>query len=387
MELLRNSVLLSSIIILLSAGYNNSLFSATETIPHDFSITTRVDINDPIIRSAIYYWGSYIHSRYIDSIQSDNWIDCESGEKSEDILDSWLPKGIESTQRLKVLILSAEKKTEFVTIRTLWFNTDTNTRLPDPLAITNIDIVMNDTVGDGICNPLSRTTSQWKTRGVRGIKYIVKPEYKINYKAAERMMAFCDSLTALYDVADVDNCTFIITPTGDELAYLCGLEYFASPPKGLAYPNSKTLLSALGNEWYPHEMAHIIFRQFSNTHRFLYEGISVFTGGSIYDSYRRLVSKAFNSIDDKDKGLSLTDIIENPVQQSLLYYALGGIVINKIYETGGSSAVKKFLSKCSIHMPTSSLIQSMENELGMGAGTFNNHWYSLLETYSNKFDD
>lgn len=351
-----------------------------------FAITPRIHINTPEIKNALTLWGKYISSRVNNTPHEQSWINCTNKEITEDVLDPWLPNFGFMNNEIKVLILSAERSTDVITIRSLWFRNDVQTSLPDPLAITQTNVLMNDTNAIGLCNPIEYSTSSWKKRAVGGITYIVPPDFKLNYRAAERMVDFCDSLTALYDVGDVEDCSFIIASSPDELAQLCGIEYFVAPPKGLAYPSSKIMLSALHNEWYPHEIAHIIFRQFLKTHHFLYEGIAVFVGGSVYDSYKELIKKTYKELHTQQKP-TFSEILQNPVKHSMLYYALGGILMNVVYENGGASAVKRLLSSSTNTTPYSELTQKIEQSLSIKPETFEKGWYEIFEKYAQRYED
>lgn len=349
------------------------------------AITQRVNISLPYINKALQVWKAYIATRYSDTAQKAVWYDPVLEEDCDDMYDAWLPKGSKATANLFTMILSAEPVKEFVKIKTLWFRRDSTHHYPETIAITNTHILMHEELPPRLCNPLSISTSELKRRKVKRLTYVVPMEYKLNYSAAERTVAFCDSLTALYDVQDITETQFIVTESKDELARLCGLEYFISPPIGLAYPRSRVLLSSLGNEWYPHEMAHIIFRQFEHTHPFLFEGLAVFVGGSINDSYKELVQKAAVELRARETIPSLRTIIDKPIEESLLYYAIAGVMVHRVFESGGASAVKKLLAEATMSTPYERLVYLIDQQDTKKTESTSNSWQKIVLEYAEKF--
>jgi len=349
------------------------------------AITPRVNVTLPNINSALKVWKEYIATRYSDTAQSPAWYDPFLEENCEDIYDAWLPKGKKATKNLYTMILSAEPEKEFVVIKTLWFRRDSAHYYPETIAITKTHIFLNEEIAPRLCNPLSMNTEELKKRRVKRLTYIVPSEYKLNYAAAERMMSFCDSISALYDVQDITGTQFVITNSKDELARLCGLEYFISPPIGLAYPLSRMLVSSLGNEWYPHEMAHIIFRQFEYTHPFLFEGLAVFVGGSINDSYKELVQKAAHDLRNRKDIPSLATIIDKPIEESLLHYAIAGVLVHRIFESGGASAVKKLLSETNETTTYYELMYLIDKQDTKNIESLSDSWKKIVFDYADKF--
>lgn len=349
------------------------------------AITPRVNVTLPSINSALKVWKEYIATRYSDTAQSPEWYDPFLEENCEDIYDAWLPKGKEATKNLYTMILSAEPEKEFVVIKTLWFRRDSTHHYPETIAITKTHILIDEEIAPRLCNPLSINTEELKKRRVKRLTYVVPPEYKLNYAAAERMMSFCDSISALYDVQDITETQFVVTNSKDELARLCGLEYFISPPIGLAYPLSRRLVSSLGNEWYPHEMAHIIFRQFENTHPFLFEGLAVFIGGSINDSYKELVQKAAHDLRNRKDIPSLATIIDKPIEESMLHYAIAGVLMHRVFESGGASAVKKLLSETSETTTYNELMYLIDKKDIKNMDSTSDSWKKIVLEYADKF--
>jgi len=348
-------------------------------------IMSRVDLGNVSVVRALDVWKLYVGTRYVDSAVYEGWYDPFGDRFTEDMYDCWLPKGVSGTVDLYSVVLSAEPEDDYVVLRTLWYRRVAGDLYPATIAITRTYVLLG---GDGVarlCNPVVMAMRGMKRRSVGGLSYVIDKDYKLNYAAAERMVAYCDSLSALYDVEDIRESYFVIARSRDELASLCGVEYFASPPIGLAYPKSRLMLSSLGNEWYPHEMAHIVFRQFSGSHPFLFEGLAVFVGGSIYDSYRGLLQKAARELRSRSEMPSLKYIIEHPVEESLLYYAVGGLIVHMIFDIGGGSGVKKLLSETSGNLSADEILYVIDTKYDKGTEGISERWNKLVMLYAEKY--
>ncbi len=350
-------------------------------------IMSRVDLGNVSVVRALDVWKLYVGTRYVDSAVYDGWYDPFGDRFTEDMYDCWLPKGVSGTADLYSVVLSAEPEDDYVVLRTLWYRRVAGDLYPATIAITRTYVLLG---GDGVarlCNPVVMAMRGMKQRSVGGLSYVIDKDYKLNYAAAERMVDYCDSLSALYDVEDIRESYFVIARSRDELASLCGVEYFASPPIGLAYPKSRLMLSSLGNEWYPHEMAHIVFRQFSGSHPFLFEGLAVFVGGSINDSYKELIQKAGQELRQRKVQPELKEIMGNPVAESLLYYAIAGLIIHRMYEAKGASGVKKLLTEVTGSTTIEEVIYVIDKKYDRADYSISNSWYNTLLMYADKYSN
>ena len=350
-------------------------------------IMSRVDLGNVSVVRALDVWKLYVGTRYVDSAVYEGWYDPFGDRFTEDMYDCWLPKGVSGTADLYSVVLSAEPEDDYVVLRTLWYRRVAGDLYPATIAITRTYVLLS---GDGVarlCNPVVMAMRGMKQRSVGGLSYVIDKDYKLNYAAAERMVDYCDSLSALYDVEDIRESYFVIARSRDELASLCGVEYFASPPIGLAYPKSRLMLSSLGNEWYPHEMAHLVFRQFSGSHPFLFEGLAVFVGGSINDSYKELIQKAGQELRQRKVQPELKEIMGNPVAESLLYYAIAGLIIHRIYEAKGASGVKKLLTEVTGSTTIEEVIYVIDKKYDRADYSISNSWYNTLLMYADKYSN
>lgn len=350
-------------------------------------IMSRVDLGNVSVVRALDVWKLYVGTRYVDSAVYEGWYDPFGDRFTEDMYDCWLPKGVSGTVDLYSVVLSAEPEDDYVVLRTLWYRHVAGDLYPATIAITRTYVLLS---GDGVarlCNPVVMAMRGMKQRSVGGLSYVIDKDYKLNYAAAERMVDYCDSLSALYDVEDIRESYFVIARSRDELASLCGVEYFASPPIGLAYPKSRLMLSSLGNEWYPHEMAHIVFRQFSGSHPFLFEGLAVYVGGSINDSYKELIQKAGQELRQRKVQPELKEIMGNPVAESLLYYAIAGLIIHGMYEAKGASGVKKLLTEVTGSTTIEEVIYVIDKKYDRADYSISNSWYNTLLMYTDKYSN
>ena len=81
-----------------------------------------------------------------------------------------------------------------------------------------------------------------------------------------------------------------VAPNRDRMCELFGLEYYAFPPSGMAFPDQGVVFSGLGDPYYPHELTHVVVRDLENgAHPIVSEGVATWLGGSITFDYISLV--------------------------------------------------------------------------------------------------
>jgi hypothetical protein len=206
-------------------------------------------------------------------------------------------------------------------------------------------------------------TEDWSTKSIGGMTFYMSPKHKYSSSLARKAMRFCDSLTALFDLGDIEDARYYVTSSKDELASILGFDFFVSTPQGLTYPEKDWVFTALDTEFHSHELVHLIFRSFSNTHPFISEGLSTWLGGSLGENLHDLKKQLAIEYVRRPNELSIEKVLEKGQRESLAYYTFGALICRQVFLLRGGSGLKKFLNDCAVE--TSKLHEVISNHLSI----------------------
>ena len=154
-----------------------------------------------------------------------------------------------------------------------------------------------------------------------------------------------------------------MTSSKDELASILGFDFFVSTPQGLTYPEKDWVFTALDTELHSHELVHLMFRSFSNTHPFISEGLSTWLGGSLGENLRDLKKQLAIEYVRRPNDLSIEKVLEKGQRESLAYYTFGAMICRQVFLLRGGSGLKKFLNDCAVE--TSKLHEIISHHLSI----------------------
>jgi len=176
----------------------------------------------------------------------------------------------------------------------------------------------------------------------------MSPKHKYSSSIARRAVRFCDSLTALFDLPDIEEARYYVTTSRDELASILGFDFYVSTPQGLTYPEKDWVFTALDTEFHAHELVHLIFRSFSHTHPFIAEGLSTWLGGSLGQNLKALKQQLALDYVRRPGDLTIEKVLEAGQKESLAYYTIGALICRQVFLLRGGSGLKTFLHDASI---------------------------------------
>lgn len=312
---------------------------AYEDIPISYS--NRIDtVND----KAVKLWTSYLQSRPDSIYENPFWLDIDRNDRfSFDPARIWIFQNQEMLKTYKPMILSSEEVSPGLTmIKTLFIGTSDTSNKISPLAIYRVYAQVKDSEYV-LKSALQVETKSWESRKMNGLTFTLSPLHKYTSSLARKSARFCDSLTALFDLPDIEDAKIYVLTSKDELASILGFDYFVSPPFGLTYAEKDIVLTALNSEWHPHELAHLIFRSYSKTHRFLQEGVATWCGGSLGQSLLDLTLLLKKENEKKGQPLSFKNVLQAEQNESLAYYTYGALIFKEVFERSGGRGVKNVL--------------------------------------------
>ena len=349
----------------------------------DLPITVRVDTTDADIKAVYDLWRRFLSSNPDSAIDSSLWNKKELKRYSDPYAArSWIYNSQNIIKSFPPLLLSIEKEGKFYAIRTLYYSQG----LEDPykssnpwalqtmyartvkIKIKNEDKVKQiDTLSQGkrvgyqspmpdslrkkknsteyrLYDPLHVITNNWDKRRMGPIDYHFPHDYFFDRGVGLRMTKFIKHIRKKYDLPKVSPIEFYITRHQDEIAAAVGLDFILSPTSGRSNTPNAQVFSSLASEWYPHEITHILFRDFK-PHFILNEGIATYLGGSMNRPFNSLVLDLAEFFEINDT-ITFQQILESPFLEgsTVTYYTVGAVLCKMAYQQGKAEKVRELLS-------------------------------------------
>lgn len=233
-------------------------------------------------------------------------------------------------------------------------------------------------------DPLHVITQNWRHDRIGPIDYYYPQDYYLNRKPANSMVLLCKNMKGRYKVKDVEPISFYITRNDDELASILGLDFILNPTPGMSNGANAQVFSSLGNEYYPHEMAHVYFRDY-HPHQLLSEGIATYIGGSKNKLFKDLLGELAAYLRENDT-LTFQNFLNTPIQQGspTYYYTVGGVLCRMARQKGGFDAVKQLLKS---GQSEDELYQQIELVLGIKRDNITQALREKVIEYSGAIDE
>lgn len=322
------------------------IFSTSFGKDHIAQCSPLIDTNDMRIGPAVKTWLKYLNASP-DSIQeSPLWVMKDRNDRfSFDPARAWVFQTKEFIQSYPPLIIGAEEIANGkVIIKTLFQGMDSSgSSLPIAMYRVMARKVDDEWILESVIESM---TEEWNTKSIGGITFYMSPKHKYSSSMARKAVRFCDSLTALFDVQDIEDARYYVTTSRDELASILGFDFYVSTPQGLTYPEKDWVFTALDTEFHSHELVHLIFRSFSHTHPFIAEGLSTWLGGSLGQNLTALKQQLALDYVRRPSELTIEKVLEAGQKESLAYYTFGALICRQVFLLRGGSGLKKFLNDC-----------------------------------------
>lgn len=349
----------------------------------DLPITVRVDTTDADIKAVYDLWRKFLSSNPDSAIDSSLWNQKELKRYGEPYAArSWIYNSQNIIKSFPPLLLSIEKEGKFYAIRTLYYSQG----LEDPYKSSNpwalqtvyarkVKIKIKkedkekkiDTLPQGkrvayqspmpdslrkkkdpteyrLFDPLHVITASWRNRRMGPIDYHFPHDYFFDRGEGLRMTKFIKTVRKKYKLPKVSPIEFYITRNQDEIAAAAGLEFILAPSAGRSNTPNAQVFSSLASEWYPHEITHILFREYK-PHFILNEGIATFLGGSMNRPFESLAVDLAEFFEINDT-ITFQQILDSPFLEgsTVTYYTVGAVLCKMAYQQGKAEKVRELLS-------------------------------------------
>lgn len=308
-------------------------------------VMQRVDLSNPHVANVVKTW--------IDSLEQWRGVTPDGltaqdrssvpGSTQSVVLD-WFSQSKDVISSFPPTVLSVEPAANGWTVRTMFSTTDPQTGHVIPLGILRSTFTTTPDAGRWtLLNPLTESLANREATTVDMITYSHTEGTEINTYRASEATRFVRSIANRFDVAVPENITMVLSPNRDAMCSVLGLEYYAFPPSGLAFPERNIILSSFDDPYYPHELTHIVLRPLEkNAHPIIREGVATWLGGSINTGMTQLVSDYLRVRNEDDIPSFLELFTNNEIAQDD-QYILGAAICATVAKRHGDQAVVDLL--------------------------------------------
>lgn len=254
---------------------------------------------------------------------------------------------------------------------------------PNILAIVNY-VARRENGAYKLCNALTINKKNWNCVTVGMVDFYFPTYHEFDYEKAQKLIGFIHETCRNFGVKPKP-FEYYLADHYDEIQELKGLDYYIgmggqSKPSGKA-TDDKVYCGGLG-EYYPHEVFHVLIDEhFPNKHFWVSEGIATFLGGSRGKNLDWHIRRT-NRYLEKHPEIDLNDMLKltNLDSETSYHYVLGGLIAKKIFDKGGWSLVKEFMSS---GKTDADYYNALEKYLGVQKSSLNHYLRAELRREAN----
>ena len=260
------------------------------------------------------------------------------------VVTDWFSQDLELVRRFPPTVLSIEPDGEQWVVRTMFSTTDAGTNHVIPLGILRTWFQFDDHGLLETVSPVERASASWTEQVVGRITYRTPRDLPLDPVRALEADRFLEGTAEYFGVEPPDHVTMYVAPNRDRMCELFGLEYYAFPPSGMAFPDQGVVFSGLGDPYYPHELTHIVVRDLEGgAHPIVSEGVATWLGGSITFDYLSLLTTYRSERRGTDVPSFIQLFTEDAIPQDD-QYILGAVLIDAIDRRHGADGVRQVLT-------------------------------------------
>ena len=307
-------------------------------------VMQRVDTAHPQVREVLHHWA--------DSLLL--WRNEEVGGarhggffvNTGSIVRDWFAQDDEVVKQFPATVMSVEFDGGGWVVRTIFARLDTSTRIVVPLGILNARFNgVIDTNGSSnwvLQDAMQNATRGWDTTRVENIMYLHHRDVIVDVKRAQEASLFCRTVAERFGQPLPKNITICLAVGRDELCNVLGVEYYAFPPQSISFPQAFLIVESSSEAFHPHELTHIVFREFDRAHPILREGLATLLGGTGVMDYQGALSEY---LDARTKRYipSFVELFTGARSDQSDEYVLGAVICDLVLRLHGRAALLELL--------------------------------------------
>lgn len=186
-------------------------------------------------------------------------------------------------------------------------------------------------------NLIVELSKNWSSKQIGFIEYIYPPAHSFDIIEAEQAEAFCNEMIQRFNPNYNDAFRYYVTSSTDDMGLLENFDYyFVGVTTGKA--REGMIITAKGNEYYPHELVHKLLPFNPNRGTIIEEGLAVFLGTKEdQKEYDKMMNKLATDLYENPEKINFKSVLSqkmvfNGYQMS---YPAGAGICELIYESNG----------------------------------------------------
>lgn len=187
--------------------------------------------------------------------------------------------------------------------------------------------------------------SKWNAKKLDYINYIFPPNHKFNEVEAQLGKSFCDEIIRRFNPDYNGSFNYYVTSSKDDMGLLENFDYyFVGITSGKA--REGMILTAKGNENYPHEFVHKLLPINSQRGQVIEEGLAVFLGTKQnQQEYEKLMSKLAFDLNKKSDKVNFKSVLSQAVTYNgyQTAYPAGAGICELVHELRGDNGLSQLL--------------------------------------------
>lgn len=309
-------------------------------------VMPRVDTTNEVVRRIVSVWTDSVQVWRRQALVGGDHDRTGIPGQASSVVRDWFAQSSAIVETFPATVLSVEPegKDQWV-VRTAFSTVDPTTKAVIPLGILRSTVRVTDT-SIVMLNPLEQGIQHWDTRRAGSITYRIPPGSTTDRKRIREAAEFTERMAQMFGVQEPKGITYIVARSRDELCSLLGLEYFAFPPQGIAWPSQSVLMVGNGDVAYAHELVHIVLASIDVSHPVIREGVATLFGGSLGRQASTLF-REYRSARRPDQIPSFTRLFTEPDLAQDDAYILGAAICQQIVERQGVTALRTLLGTSS----------------------------------------
>lgn len=335
------------VIILIFLGGLNHLFAQEKANEISLLISSRVDTTSVDVKSIIRLYENYFKSNP-DSIYDNPFWNNKEKELYKDFdfsRESIFQGGMSANSLFKYFspfVMSVEPIGEKYQIRVLFSSPTTNPQYAGSKVwcIQKLNAIKED--GNWVFeNLIVEISKNWSSKKMGFIEYIYPPNHQFDVEEAKLGQKFCTEIIQRFNPNFNGSLNYYVSSSIDDMGLLENFDYyFVGITTGKA--RESMILSAKGNEHYPHEFVHKLLPQNPNRGHVIEEGLATFLGTKEdQKEFSSIMSKLATDVKENSEKYNFKSV----VSQSEMFngyqtaYPAGAAICELIYNQLGDEGL------------------------------------------------
>ncbi|MBL4704014.1 MAG: hypothetical protein JKY54_05810 [Flavobacteriales bacterium] len=191
-------------------------------------------------------------------------------------------------------------------------------------------------------NLIVELSKKWVTKTFGHIEYVYPPSHVFDIKLAKLSEQFCNDIVGRFNPSYNETFKYYVTSCVDDMGLLENFDYyFVGITSGKARENM--ILTAKGNEYYPHEFVHKSLPKNQNRGLVIEEGLAVFLGTKINEEeeYKDLLSKLGNDLKTSGEKINFKSVVSQEIRFNgyQTAYPTGAAICELIFNKTGDEGL------------------------------------------------